>query len=158
MGLLEHYRTKAREYLRNASGKTGFAELLRWYMRDSVSPESSRLFRELWAMALHDPAIATGMDRFYAEMQSLTAARLRLAWPELSRRRADDIAKLLGTISEGANPIYATAARSATSLARVARLSGQLLLHAASGGGDPPVVTARSRARRPPRVRREAEE
>lgn len=131
MALLAHYKAKAHEYLRNAGGKTGFAELLRWYMRDSVSRESSRLFRELWAMALHDPAIAKAMDRFYAEMHGLAAARLRVAWPELSKQRAHDIAQLLGTISEGTNPIYATAPRSARSLARVGRLSGDLLLYAA---------------------------
>src|SRR5260370_31898050 len=92
MALLAHYKAKAHEYLRNAGGKTGFAELLRWYMRDSVSRESSRLFRELWAMALHDPAVAKAMDRFYAEMHGLAAARLRVAWPALSRQRAHDIA------------------------------------------------------------------
>jgi AcrR family transcriptional regulator len=138
MALLAHYKAKAHEYLRNAGGKTGFAELLRWYMRDSVSRESSRLFRELWAMALHDPAVAKAMDRFYAEMHGLAAARLRVAWPELSRQRAHDIAQLLGTISEGTNPIYATAPRSARSLARVGRLSGDLLLYAASAGGSVP--------------------
>jgi AcrR family transcriptional regulator len=134
MALLAHYKAKAHEYLRNAGGKTGFAELLRWYMRDSVSRESSRLFRELWAMALHDSAIAEAMDRFYAEMHALAAARLRVAWPQLSRQRAHDIAQLLGAISEGTNPIYATAPRSARSLARVGRLSGDLLLHAAGAG------------------------
>jgi AcrR family transcriptional regulator len=138
MALLAHYRAKAQEYLRNAGGKTGFAELLRWYMRDSVSRESSRLFRELWAMALHDPAIADAMDRFYAEMHGLAAARLRVAWPELSKQRANDIAQLLGTISEGTNPVYATAPRSARSLARVARLSGELLLYAAGAGESLP--------------------
>jgi AcrR family transcriptional regulator len=134
MSLLAHYKVNAREYLRNASGKTGFAELLRWYMNDSVSREMSRVFRELWAMALHDPAIAKAMDRFYDELHRLAAARLRVAWPELSRQRAHDIAQLLGTLSEGTNPIYATASRSARSLARVAQLAGELLIHAAGTG------------------------
>jgi len=134
--LLPHYKVHAREYLRNAGGKTGFAALLRWYMSDSVSPETSRVFRELWVMALHDPAIAKAMDGFYVELHRLAAARLRVAWPELSRERARDIAQLLGIISEGTNPIYATASRSSRSLARVAQLAGELLMHAAGAGGE----------------------
>lgn len=132
MGLLEHYKINAREYLRNAGAGTGFAELLRWYMSDSVSWEMSRVFRELWAMALHDPAIAGAMDRFYDELHRLAAARLRAVWPQLSRQRAHDIAQLLGTMSEGTNPIYATTSRSASSLRRVAQLAGELLIHAAA--------------------------
>jgi AcrR family transcriptional regulator len=135
MALLAHYKAKAHEYLHNAGAEAGFAELLRWYMRDSVSRETSRLFRELWAMALHDPAIAKAMDRFYDEMHRLSAARLRLAWPALSKQRAHDIAQLLGTISEGTNPIYATATRSARSLARVGRLSVDVLVYAVGAGG-----------------------
>ena len=134
LSLLAHYKLNAREYLRNASGKAGFAELLRWYMSDSVSRETSRVFRELWAMALHDPAIAKAMDRFYGELHRVAAARLRVVWPELSRQRAHDIAQLLGTLSEGTNPIYATASRSARSLARVAQLAGELLIQAAGTG------------------------
>jgi len=144
MALLAHYKINAREYLRNASGKTGFAELLRWYMGDSVSHETSRVFRELWTMALHDPAIAKAMDRFYDELHRLAAVRLRVAWPELSRQRARDIAQLIGTISEGTNPIYATASRSARSLPRVARLAGELLMHAAGAGANEPKVRRRA--------------
>ena len=150
MALLAHYKVNAREYLRNASGKTGFAELLRWYMGDSVSHETSRVFRELWTMALHDPAIAKAMDRFYDELHRLAAARLRVAWPELSRQRARDIAQLLGTISEGANPIYATASRSARSLARVAQLAGELLMQAAGAGASEPKVVGKRAARPQP--------
>ena len=131
MGLLAHYKVNAGKYLRSASGNTGFAELLRWYMSDSVAREISHVFRELWTMALHDPAIAKAMDRFYGELHRLAAERLRAAWPGLSRQRARDIAQLLGTISEGANPIYATTSRSAKSLARVAQLAGELIMHAA---------------------------
>jgi AcrR family transcriptional regulator len=133
MALLTHYKANAGAYLRNAGSKTGFAELLRWYMSDSVARETSRVFRELWTMALHDPAIAKAMDRFYNELHRLAATRLRAAWPGLSRQRARDIAQLLGTISEGTNPIYATASRSAGSLARVGQLAGELLIHAAGG-------------------------
>jgi len=101
-------------------------------------------------MALHDPAIAKAMDRFYDELHRLAAARLRVAWPELSRQRARDIAQLLGTISEGANPIYATASRSARSLARVAQLAGELLMQAAGAGASEPKVVGKRAARPQP--------
>jgi AcrR family transcriptional regulator len=88
LSMLEHYQITAQDYLRNAHGKSSFPALLRWYMRDSVSPETSRLFRELWAMALHDPGIAGTMDRFYDRLHRLAADRLRLARPlETARAR-----------------------------------------------------------------------
>jgi AcrR family transcriptional regulator len=135
LSLVAHYQGKSNEYLRNADHGGGFAPLVEWFIRDSVSRETSRLFRELWAMALHDKAIAQAMDRFYAESHRTAVALLRVARPRLSRQRAHDIVQLMGTISEGSNVIYATAPRSAKSLTRVAKLAGELLVAAAAGSG-----------------------
>jgi hypothetical protein len=74
---------------------------------------------------------------------------LRAARHELSPLRARDIAQLLGTISEGTNPIYATAARSARSLARVAQLAGELLMHAAGTGGAQPRASGKPKRKKP---------
>jgi AcrR family transcriptional regulator len=138
LSLVAHYQGKSNEYLRNAGGGGGFAPLVEWFIRDSVSRKTSRVFRELWAMALHDTAIAEAMDRFYAESHRTAAALLRVAWPQLSRQRAHDIVQLMGAISEGSNVIYATEPRSTKSLARVARLAGELLVHAASSARSAP--------------------
>jgi AcrR family transcriptional regulator len=142
--LVAHYQGKSNEYLRNAGRGSGFAPMVEWFIRDSVSRETSRVFRELWTMGLHDPAVAAAMDCFYAESHRTAVALLRVAWPRLSRQRAHDIVQLMGTISEGSNVIYATAPRSARSLTRVARLAGELLVYAA---GAPPKAQAAGRRR-----------
>ena len=149
LSMLEHYQVTAQDYLRNAHGKSSFPALLRWYMRDSVSPETSRLFRELWAMALHDPAIAATMDRFYDKLHRLAADRLRVAWPGLSRQRAHDIAQAAPRhhFRGHETPSMRAAPRSGKSLARVARLSGELLMHAASTGGNAAQASALRRGR-----------
>ncbi len=136
--LVGQYQGKSDEYLRNAGRGQGFAPLVEWFIRDSVSRETSRLFRELWAMALHDGAIAAAMDSFYAASHRTAVRLLRMADPTLRQRRAHDVVQLMGTISEGANVIYATAPRSARSLARVARLAGELLRDAATVRGARP--------------------
>ncbi|MDP9064520.1 MAG: TetR/AcrR family transcriptional regulator [Pseudomonadota bacterium] len=133
--LVAQYQDKSDEYLRRAGRKdrAGFASLVQWFIYDSVSPDTSRLFRELWAMSLHDDKVASAMDEFYAQAHRTAASLLRLAHPALSSQRAHDIVQLMGTVSEGANVIYGTAGRSRSSLQRVATLAADLLVHAAGG-------------------------
>jgi AcrR family transcriptional regulator len=135
MSLVADYQAKSNEYLRSVGHRRrgGFAGLLRWLVEDSVSSETSRLFRELWVMALHDEVIAEAMDRFYAQAHERVVLLLRLTQPALRRRRAQDIVQLMGAISEGANVLYATTSGQASrrSLERYARLAGALLVSAA---------------------------
>lgn len=131
--LLAHYREKENEYLLNVghSEGDGVAGLVRYYIEDSASTETSRLFRELWVMALHDEVIAEAMDEFYAQCNTSAAGLLRLSHPGLDSRTAFDIVELSGLISEGANVIYATRPEGAASRQRVARMAGELLVRAA---------------------------
>ncbi len=133
--LVEYYQSVSNEYLRSAKGSQGegFAGLIQWLMSDSVSKETSRLFREFWVMALHDEVIAGAIDGFYARTHETASALLRLAHPGLDSRMAGDIVQLMGAISEGANVMYATAAgsRRTASFRRVSKLAGDLLLRAA---------------------------
>jgi AcrR family transcriptional regulator len=135
LSLVADYQAKSNEYLRNVghARRGGFAGLVRWLVEDSVSPETSRLFRELWVMALHDEIIAEAMDRFYAQAHERVVSLLRLTQPGLRRRPAQDIVQLMGAISEGANVLYATTfgAAARRSLLRYSRLAGKLLVGAA---------------------------
>jgi AcrR family transcriptional regulator len=156
LSLVADYQAKSNEYLRTVGHRRrgGFAGLLRWLVEDSVSTETSRLFRELWAMALHDEVIAAAMDRFYAEAHERVVLLLRLTQPALRRRRAQDIVQLMGAISEGANVLYATTSGHASrrSLVRYARLAGELLVSAArnptrTASGAPAPLPGRRRCR-----------
>jgi AcrR family transcriptional regulator len=135
LSLVADYQGKSNEYLRNVghARRGGFAGLVRWLIEDSVSPETSRLFRELWVMALHDEVIAEAMDRFYAQAHERVVSLLQLTQPGLRRRPAQDIVQLMGAISEGANVLYATTSGAAArrSLLRYSRLAGKLLVGAA---------------------------
>jgi AcrR family transcriptional regulator len=153
LSLVADYQSKSDEYLRTVGHRQrgGFAGLLRWLVEDSVSSETSRLFRELWVIALHDALIAKAMDRFYARAHERVVRLLRLSQPALRRRRAQDIVQLMGAISEGANVLYATTSGPASrqSLARYSRLAGQLLVGAAT-------PKARAAARRSVRRQRDS--
>ncbi len=85
-----------------------FKALIEWLMADAVSPESNRIFRELWAMAPHDPFVARAIDDFYDEAIERIAQLLYRSYPGLSKTSADAIAHLLATISEGSGVVYGT--------------------------------------------------
>jgi AcrR family transcriptional regulator len=135
--LIDEYRVQVETYLQSATQRspTGFAALVIWLMRDSVSPQTSRLFRELWTIALHDEFIATAVDGFYAEVQETAAAHLRQNFPDLPTPTARAIVQLMGIISEGSNVLYSTARRPTAPLSRVTRLAADLLVHAAQASG-----------------------
>src|SRR5260221_14575679 len=97
----------------------GFAKLVAWLIHDSITPYTSRLFRELWAMALHDPFVAKAIDNFYDVSFVQVAKLLRASQPGLSSQRAIEIVCLLGMICEGANPIFGTASRRGGSVDKV---------------------------------------
>jgi AcrR family transcriptional regulator len=118
---------------RNSESTDGFANVIEWDIRDSTSRYTSLLFRELWAMASHDPFIAKALDNFYEVAAGRAAQRLRKLHPNLSASRADAIIWLLAMISEGANPIFGTAhRRKRAHFARVTQLAVQALIRAAN--------------------------
>src|SRR3984885_15897104 len=155
LSLVAEYQAKSNEYLRNVghARRGGFAGLVRWLVEDSVAPEMSRLFRELWVMALHDEVIAEAMDRFYAQAHERVVSLLRLTQPGLRPRPAQDIVQLMGAISEGANVLYATTSGAAArrSLLRYSRLAGKLLVGAARHSRRS-VPAGKSKAARKPRA------
>ncbi len=133
MLLIDEYRTQVTTHLRTTPNRSpaAFRSLVAWLMRDSVSTETSRLFREFWTIALHDPFIARAVDRFYAEVQETASAQLRHNFPKLQRGAERAIVQLMGIISEGSNVLYATARNPTAPLGRVTTLACTLLVRAA---------------------------
>ena len=133
MLLIDEYRSQIDARMRTAPSHSprAFRSLVAWLMRDSVSAQTSRLFREFWTIALHDPVIAATIDRFYAEVQETASTRLRRNFPNLSPRSVREIVQLMGIISEGSNVLYGTARSPTAPLDRVTRLAGTLLVQAA---------------------------
>jgi AcrR family transcriptional regulator len=133
MLLIDEYRMQVDARLRSAPSRSpgAFRSLVSWLMRDSVSAQTSRLFREFWTIALHDPVIANAIDRFYAEVQETASTHLRHNFPNLPRRSARDIVQLMGIISEGSNVLYGTARSPTAPLDRVVKLACSVLVRAA---------------------------
>jgi AcrR family transcriptional regulator len=134
--LMIEYRCRIDTFLHAAtkSQSNDFASLVEWLMVDSISPATSRLFRELWVLALRDDFIAAAVNRFYEEMHVTAAARLKENFPNLTRQSALEIAHLMGIISEGANVLYGTARNPGTPLKRTVKLAASLLVKAAERG------------------------
>ena len=145
--LIGEYREQVLTYLNHATGgaSKGLGALVDWMIRDSVSVQTSRLFRELWTIAMHDEIIAAAVDRFYAEVHATAAERLRDNLPHLSAKGARGLVQLMGIISEGSNVLYAKTQQPFAPLNDVARLASELLEQAANQRG------AASRRKRAPR-------
>ena len=123
----------------NSESTDGFANLITWDIHESTSKYTSRLFRELWAMASHDPFIAKALDNLYEVSAARASQRLRKAHPNLSASSAESIIWLLAMISEGANPIFGTAPRRKRAhFARVTKLAVEALIRTANEDGKRP--------------------
>ena len=108
-----------------------FKELIEWLMNDAATVEANRLFRELWAMAMHDRFVARAVDDFYDQAIGRIAQLLRAERPEMSQESAGSIAHLVALISEGTGIIYGTRSTRAASHADVKALAVDVLTGAA---------------------------
>jgi AcrR family transcriptional regulator len=131
--MIAEYARQIEDLFKNhrAEPKDGFAELVAWLIHDSTTSNTSRLFRELWAMAVHDPFIAKAIDGLYDVSFARMAELLRQSQPGLSVKRATEIVWLLGMICEGANPIFGTTKRKGAPVSRVTTLAIEALVRLA---------------------------
>jgi AcrR family transcriptional regulator len=82
---------------------------LLWLMRDARSERTNRLFRELWAIALHDPQIAKAMDAFYSRSASAYLRRTRnQRGKNIDDAHLEAVIYLMLVISEGVSVIFGT--------------------------------------------------
>jgi AcrR family transcriptional regulator len=133
-GLIDDYAHQMEGEIKNSLSepREGFAKIVAFLINDSTTPHTSRLFRELWAMALHDPFVAQAIDGLYDVMLPKLANLLRICRPGLSEKRSVEIILLLHMICEGANPIFGTTQRKGASVAQVTKLAVTALLNAAA--------------------------
>jgi len=106
--------------------------MVEWLITDSASRATSRIFRELWVMALHDPYVARAVDDFYDETMARGVRLLLRSQPGLTDASARALVHLIVMTSEGANAVYGTRTR-ATSLQDTIALAVELFAKAANG-------------------------
>jgi AcrR family transcriptional regulator len=106
-GLLERYLQHSVERIRRrmAAGLEGPEETLRRAIEsilvDQESVKDCALFREIWALATHDPGVKEAVRDFYAQYRAQVRALLLQLNPELDRSRADRRAMLFVAMLEG---------------------------------------------------------
>ena len=130
--LLAIYRLKLRAVTQRLASDSGdsLPDVLTWLMTDAASEGTNRLFRELWAIAVHDARIAKAMDSFYSRSAS---AYLRYAKHSGGRppdkARLESIIYFMLTISEGSSVIFGTRPNSNRLLERVREIAFEALRH-----------------------------
>ncbi len=114
----------------NTGSRDALGKVLLWLMEDARSDHTSRLFRELWAMAAHEPRVAKAMDGFYS--RSVNAHLRRLEKASGSSRAGEDIEAivyLMHVMSEGSTVLFGTLPQAQPLFDRVRNAAHRAITH-----------------------------
>jgi AcrR family transcriptional regulator len=92
---------------KSASSDDALGQLISWLLMDSADETTSRIFRELWAMSSHYPAIAEAFSNYYKTSIDKVAELFFCSCP---KERKEDLLKaldILALISEGTCIVFA---------------------------------------------------
>lgn len=81
--------------------------LLDWLLRDTVTKETSGLFRELWVLAKHDAVAAREVLQFYEGLIESFVQVAALVYPSVDLRRLRQVGHLIGMLTEGGTVLFA---------------------------------------------------
>lgn len=104
--LMTHYSERLQEALRPPG--QGLEVLVQWLLEEAVVEENNSLFRELWAMALHDEVVREAVDDFYDQLMEGVEAALLASYPLADPQQVRELVQLLAVISEGSAVLYGT--------------------------------------------------
>lgn len=114
----------------------GIESLVRWLLAESIKDEASWLFREIWAMSLHDSTIRDCLDDFYDTLMSRVAKVLVEAHPEADPGDISALVHFIALMSEGGTVIYGTRRPRTTSYQQMIDLAVRLIPAIAPGLAD----------------------
>jgi hypothetical protein len=101
--------------------------LVRWLLEEAIQEDAMWLFREFWAMALHDEVVREAVDDVYDELMDKVAATLEASYPAADPQTIRDLVQFIALISEGSTVLYGTRRSRAVSHQRVVELSVRLI-------------------------------
>jgi AcrR family transcriptional regulator len=110
--LMAKYLEYFEEFL-STPGK-GVEALVRWLLEEAPDEDAMRLFREIWAMALHDDIVRQSIDDFYDRLIERVTETLIAAYPAADPRGIGDLVHFVAVVSEGSSVIYGTRSSRAT--------------------------------------------
>ncbi|MDU8944341.1 TetR/AcrR family transcriptional regulator [Ovoidimarina sediminis] len=114
IALIQRLTTQYAEQFKQILGEiakdpnTTLDQLVRWLLGDAAEYETAAIFRELWAMSLHDDVIRDCIDSFYDRHMAEVAAMLEDLYPEVDSQAAAEFVQILAMLSEGTAVLYGT--------------------------------------------------
>lgn len=105
--------------------KENLETLVKWLLTDAVEEETVRVFRELWAISLHDQVIRDAMDDFYDVVMNSTVEILTPYYPGAHIDSVRELAQVLAHLSEGSVVLFGTRRKRPVSHERVIELAVQ---------------------------------
>jgi AcrR family transcriptional regulator len=108
--LVDDYSNRLAAFLAESGGSLGneIQTLVAWLLNDAVADETVRIFRELWAMSLHDSVIRRAVDDFYDDVMRNVAELLQRQLPSVNPVASLEFVQLLAVLSEGMTVLYGT--------------------------------------------------
>ena len=101
--------------------------LVRWVWTDAIDDDTTRTFRELWALAPHDVVIRRAIDDFYDDAISGVVQLLNQARPHADVRKIRLLIQLFAMVSEGGSVLYGTRRVRAVPHVRILELVPRLI-------------------------------
>ncbi len=123
--LTTSYLDRFQEVLRTPG--RGVEALVRWLLDEAVKEDVMWLFRELWAMALHDEVVREAVDDVYDELMHNVAATLQATYPSADPQAVLDVVQFVALMSEGSTVLYGTRRSRAVSHQRMVDLTVRLI-------------------------------
>jgi AcrR family transcriptional regulator len=99
------------------------ASAIRWAFAYTISKEGVYLFRELWAMALHDAQIRRAMHDFYDQLIEGAVRLVQRASPAVDAAQVREFVQVLMLMSEGSNVLYGTHSAGAVPYERIIEIA-----------------------------------
>lgn len=105
---LEEYQQQIASYVKKQpteQDKT-LADLVIFFIHDSLSPRTSAIMIEFWALAQHDPSKAAFLDQTYQKASDMIVDALLSIEPDIDRATANQVASTLLVFSEGSTALF----------------------------------------------------
>lgn len=90
----------------DAQTRNDVRALLDWLLRDTVTEETSGLFRELWVLAKHDAFAAREVLGFYEGLIESFVEVAAQVYPTVGAQRLRQVGHLIGMLTEGATVLF----------------------------------------------------
>ena len=111
----------------------GVDQLLRDIWKETTSDRVVRLFRELWAIAMHDSDVRDQIDDMYDDLMEKVVAMLQKFYPNAEVQSLRESVQLLAIVSEGTSVLFGTRSKRAVSQERMIEIVSQVLDTVAKG-------------------------